>query len=92
MYHSKVVLLCWAVIIAAAILAAVYNKSRVGLGDVLIGALIVAAGVGTSMLLGNSAGALLLALALLIAAYFILKGIINIFSQSKSQPESITHR
>jgi hypothetical protein len=80
-YHSKVVLLCWAAVFAAAVLAAAFKRSRTGLGEVLTGFLIAAAGVGTSMLLNNLAAALLLSLALLFSAYFTLKGIIAIFTQ-----------
>ena len=81
MYHSKVVVLCWAVVFAAAILAALFKKSWVGLGYVLSGALIVAAGIGASMLTGNAAGAVLLSLALFVAAYVTLRGITKIFTR-----------
>lgn len=86
MYHSKVVLLCWAAVFVAALLAAAFKRSRAGLGEVLAGFLIVAAGVGASLLMNTPAGALLLSLALLLSAYFTLKGIIAIFTQPSSPP------
>ena len=88
MYHSKVVLLCWAAVFAAAILAAFFKKSRAGLGEVLVGALVVACGVAASSLLNNIAGAFILSLALLISAYWTLTGIIKIFTHAKPQPGS----
>ena len=75
-------------VLAAAVLAALIKKSWTGLGDVLIGALIMAAGVAASMLLDNIAGALLLSVALMAAAYFTLKGMIAIFGQPPSNPGS----
>ena len=78
MYHSNVVVICWAVVFAAAILAAVIKKRWAGLGLVLIGGAIVGLGIGASALLSNAAGAVILSAALLVGAYIALKGIIQI--------------
>ncbi len=82
MYHSKVVIICWAVIYIAAVVAALLKRRPRALRDILIGAAIVAAGIGASALLKNAAGAMLLSASLLIATYFTLIGIIKIFSKS----------
>ena len=92
MYHSKVVILCWAAVFAIAVLAGLLKKSWAGLGDILIGALIVAAGVGASHLLNNIVGAFLLSVALMAAAYFTLKGIVAIFTRTKSRPDTNPRR
>ena len=78
-YHSKVVILCWAVVYLAAVVAAVIKRRWPALRHVLAGAAIVAAGIGLSAALNSSLGALLLSAALMVAAYFTLTGIIGIF-------------
>ena len=82
MYHSKVVILCWAAVYAAAILAAVLKRRWVALREIVVGAMIVAAGIGASFMLNNVAGALVLSVSMLAATYFTLTGIIKIFSKS----------
>jgi hypothetical protein len=72
------VVICWAVVFAAAILAAVIRKRWAGMGLVLIGGAIVGLGIGASALLSNAAGAVILSAALLVGAYIALKGIIQI--------------
>ena len=82
MYHSKVVILCWAVIYIAAAAAAIIKRRPQALREVSIGAAIVAAGIGASALLNNAVGALFLSVSLLAATYFTLTGLIKIFSKS----------
>ena len=82
MYHSKVVILCWAVIYITAVVVAIIKKRWVGLRHVLVGASIVAVGIGSSIFLNSELGAISLSIALLIAAYFTLKGIVKILTKS----------
>ena len=82
MYHSKVVVLCWAVVYLLAIIAALVKRRWNAMRSVLLGAAIVASGIAASALLNNALGALLLSAALLVAAYFTLVGIIRIFGRS----------
>lgn len=86
MYHSKVVVLCWAVIYIVAAAAALIKRRPQALRDILIGAAIVASGILASALLDNAAGAILLSASLLIATYFTLTGIIKIFTKSLDGP------
>ena len=81
MYHSNVVLICWGVIFGAAIIAGTVKKRWDGLKSVLIGTVVVLAGVGLSAALNNPVGAVLLSVALLVAAYVTLQGILQILSK-----------
>ncbi len=81
MYHSKVVILCWAAIYLTAAVVAILKKRWGGLRHVLVGASIVAVGIGFSIAMNSELGALLLSIALLAAAYFTLKGLINILTK-----------
>ena len=87
MYHSKVVVICWAVVFAAAIVAAIIKKRWAGLGQVLVGGAIVGLGIGASALLSNAAGAVILSVALLVGAYIALKGIVQIMKYSEDSGE-----
>lgn len=87
MYHSKVVVICWAVVFAAAIVAALIKKRWAGLGNVLVGGAIVGIGIGASALLANAAGAVILSVALLVGAYIILKGIVQVMKYSEDSGE-----
>lgn len=80
-YHSKVVILCWAVIFVAATVAAFLKRRWAGLRHIVVGATIVAIGIALSALLKNEIGALMLSAALLISTYFALTGIIKTFSK-----------
>lgn len=82
MYHSKVVVLCWAVVYLFGIIAALVKKRWDGLRYILIGAAIVGTGIAASALLDSEVGALLLSAALLTAAYFTLIGIIKTFQNN----------
>jgi len=87
LYHSKVVVICWAVVFAAAIVAAIIKKRWAGLGQVLVGGAIVGLGIGASALLSNAAGAVILSVALLVGAYIALKGIVQIMKYSEDSGE-----
>ncbi|GEM_PF-2932123 len=89
MYHSKVVVICWAVVFAAAIVAAVIKRRWAGLGNVLIGGAIVGLGIGASALLSNAAGAVILSVALLVGAYIALKGIVQIMKYPEDSGEGV---
>ena len=81
MYHSKVMILCWAAVYLFAIIAALIKRRRSGMRAVLTGAGIVTAGIAASAILDNVLGALLLSAALMTATYFTLVGFIRIFSR-----------
>ena len=81
MYHSKVVLICWAAVYIAAIAAACIKRRWHALGPILGGAAALMVGIGVSALLNNPAGVFLLSAMLLIAAYITLTGIIKIFAK-----------
>ena len=89
MYHSKVVVICWAVVFAAAILAAIIKRRWAGLGNVLIGGAIVGLGIGASALLSNAAGAVILSVALLVGAYIALKGIVQVMKYPEDTGEGV---
>jgi len=89
LYHSKVVVICWAVVFAAAIVAAVIKRRWAGLGNVLIGGAIVGLGIGASALLSNAAGAVILSVALLVGAYIALKGIVQIMKYPEDSGEGV---
>lgn len=89
MYHSKVVVICWAVVFAAAILAAIIKRRWAGLGHVLIGGAIVGLGIGASALLSNAAGAVILSVALLVGAYIALKGIVQVMKYPEDSGEGV---
>ena len=78
--------MCWATVYIAAVVVALLKRRPQALRDILIGAAIVAAGIGASALLNHAAGAILLSASLLIATYFTLIGIIKIFSKSLDRP------
>ena len=84
MYHSKVMILCWATIYLFALAATMIKGRWKALRPILTGAAIVAAGIGASALLENALGALLLSVALMVATYFTLKGFIEIFGKQGS--------
>ena len=82
MYHSKVVVICWLAVFVAAALVAAVKKRWAGLGMILAGAGLTAAGIAVSAWLdGHPAGALILSAALLGAALTTLMGIANVFRQ-----------
>lgn len=80
-------MICWAVVFAAAIVAAIIKKRWAGLGQVLVGGAIVGLGIGASALLSNAAGAVILSVALLVGAYIALKGIVQIMKYSEDSGE-----
>lgn len=83
MYHSKVVVICWAVVFVAAALVAAYRKHWTGLGMILAGAGMTAVGIAISAWLdGHPVGAVILSFALLAAALTTLLGIAKVFRQS----------
>lgn len=84
MYHSKVMILCWAVIYFFGLAAALIRRRWDGMRSVLIGAAIVTAGITASFILNNALGALVLSAALMVATYFTLVGFIKIFNRSMS--------
>ncbi len=79
MYSSNVVLISWAVVLAAAALTAVFKKNFKALGYIAVGAAIVTVGVGIERGLASEIGAIVLALCLLAGALATLLGIIRLF-------------
>lgn len=82
MYHSKVVVICWAIVFVAAALVAACKQRWAGLGMILAGAGLTAAGIAVSAWLeGHPVGAVILSAALLGAALTTLLGIAKVFQQ-----------
>jgi hypothetical protein len=81
-YHSKVVVICWAAVFMAAALTAAFKRHWSGLGMILAGAGLTAAGIAISAWLDHPVGALILSVALLAAALTTLLGIAKVFRRS----------
>ena len=79
MYSSKVVLISWALVMAAAAMAALFKRNMKALGYIAGGGAIVAVGVGIERGLASEVGAIFLSLCLLAGALVTLLGIIRIF-------------
>lgn len=82
MYHSKVVVICWAAVFVAAALMAAIKKRWTGLGMIAAGAGLTAAGIAISAWLDHPVGAVILSAVLLAAALTTLLGIVKIFQQT----------
>ena len=81
MYHSKIVVIAWLLVFAAAMIAALIKWEMKALLMIVAGAGIMGVGIGASKWLANEYGALVLSVCLLASALATLWGIITVFKR-----------
>ena len=82
MYHSKIVVIAWLVVFAAAMIAALVKSEMKALMMIMAGAGIMGAGIGAAKFLANEYGALILSACLLASALVTLLGIVKVFKHA----------
>ncbi len=79
MYHSKIVVITWLVVFAAAMAAALFKSEIKALLMIVAGAGIMGVGILVSALYNNEYSAVFLSICLLASAIVTLLGIVRVF-------------